>query len=651
MVTRSGLCATCEQGDHETVPVPDPPRGTFGPTRTADDPLGPTATAGFPDGSNPAPRVVRNPPAGYVLQGELGHGAMGYVVKAFETDSERTVAIKFLRDRLSTAASGRFRTEVQSLAKVRHPNVVSILAVNLAHDDPYFTMEYESGGTLAAAIKERTRFRPAEAVGLVEQLARGLAAIHAAGVLHRDVKPQNVLLAGDGTPKLADLGLAKQTDKGDDHTHTGAMIGTLNYMAPEQAGRKRSQIDARTDVYELGAVLYQCLTGKPPFQGHDSHDIVRKILTERPPPLRTQYPDIPKDLEAVCLKCLEKDPADRYQTAAALADDLARVKAGQPTVARPLSFFRATVLRKSRARSIVGRVLAVILLLAAGIWGLNAAGVFAPRPKSESRQQAEYDERIREGLKSGAVTLIGESGLPRYRAFRMGTAVLEERWPDRACTFEIIQQALVELCSNPGIDAYAFTADLQLERSKLETPAGGVPSVGGSALLGLYVNYQGYRTDDVNAHTFVALPFNDFDPVAAADSAVVQLRSVALVQTPGNAEPHNPTVNIGPRHRFTGVNRMPGEVRRLKIVVTPDGIEALFAPAPGAGFVTVTKTPAAEIRRKVTEQVAAINALNRFPQIPVPTWNPRSPIGLWVRNAGIAVKNCVVEPVPIIPGG
>jgi WD40 repeat protein/tetratricopeptide (TPR) repeat protein/predicted Ser/Thr protein kinase len=280
-----------------------------------------------------------NPPAvpGYEVVGLLGKGGMGVVYKAIQVRLKRLVALKVMRggghaDREDVE---RFRSEAEAVARMQHPNIVQIFEVGEHAGCPFFSMEFVDGGNLAGKVADNT-VPPPEAARLVETLARAMHSMHRRGIIHRDMKPANVLLTADGVPKICDFGLAKRLDEVKGQTQTGAIVGTPSYMAPEQALGNPQGVGPLTDVYALGAILYEMLTGRPPFKGATVLETLAQVGVQDPvPPARLNL-QVPRDLDTICLKCLEKSPARRYADAQALADDLGRFLAGQPILARPV---------------------------------------------------------------------------------------------------------------------------------------------------------------------------------------------------------------------------------------------------------------------------------------------------------------------------
>jgi serine/threonine protein kinase/uncharacterized caspase-like protein len=290
-----------------------------------------------PQELTPAPPGPPVAVPGYEILGELGRGGMGVVYKARQVGLNRIVALKMVLSGAfaSREVRERFRTEAEAVARLQHPHILQIFELGEHEGLPYFSMEFCQGGSLAGRRRHQ-HLDPPEAGRIVEAIARAAHHAHQQGIVHRDIKPANVLLTGDGLPKLTDFGLAKVVgDGGAGITGSGAVLGTPGYMAPEQAGGRSEAVGPPTDVYSLGAVLYECLTGRPPFSGESLARTLFKLLHEQAPPPSRFLPGLPRELDRICLRCLEKDPARRYGTAEALAEDLQRFLAGEPeTTAR-----------------------------------------------------------------------------------------------------------------------------------------------------------------------------------------------------------------------------------------------------------------------------------------------------------------------------
>jgi eukaryotic-like serine/threonine-protein kinase len=308
---------------------------------------------------------------GFEILAELGRGGMGVVYKALQKSLHRIVALKMVRygARAGPETIRRFRIEAESVARLQHPNIVQIHEIGEHDGCPFLALEYLEGGSLAGRIAQGP-LPAAEAARLVEVLARAVGALHERGIVHRDLKPANVLLAADGTPKIADFGLVKHLDGETAHTESGALLGTPAYMAPEQAAGLVGQVGPAADVWALGAVLYELLTGRPPFVADNDLDLLISIRTEDPVPPGRLRPRLPRDLEVICLKCLEKKPADRYATATDLADDLHRFLGGEPIRARPPSALRRASAWVRRHPATATFLAATLLLIATVIGGL-----------------------------------------------------------------------------------------------------------------------------------------------------------------------------------------------------------------------------------------------------------------------------------------
>lgn len=268
---------------------------------------------------------------------ELGRGGMGIVYKAQDTRLTRLVALKVVLDggHAGVTERQRFQIEIEAAARLQHPNIVQVYEVGEEGNRPFMSMEYCPGGSLEEQVRDQPQ-PSREAAQLVAKLADALQHAHREGIIHRDVKPANVLLSANGEPKLADFGLAKRLDGKDELTQTGAIIGSLGYMAPEQAAGRTREATYATDIYALGAVLYKLLTGRPPFQGPNQLEMINSIVARDPVSIRVLQRRVPQDLVTICHKCLEKNAARRYSSAQALADDLRRFLADEPIQARPL---------------------------------------------------------------------------------------------------------------------------------------------------------------------------------------------------------------------------------------------------------------------------------------------------------------------------
>ncbi len=284
---------------------------------------------------------------GYEILGKLGEGGMGVVYKARHLRLNRLVAIKMILagEHANEETIARFALEAETVAQLQHPGIVQIYEIGEHEGHSFLALEYVAGGSLAAQLDNKP-WPTDRAAELVETLARTMQAAHERGIIHRDLKPENVLLAEalDGAdaqpaPKIADFGLAKRLQDVAGRTRTGDIMGTPSYMAPEQASGKKD-IGPAADIYALGAILYRLLTGRPPFQAETSLNTLMQVLDQEPLPLRALNKSLPRDLEAIVLKCLAKQPSERYANAADLADDLRAFRAGEAVTAKRLTWFK-----------------------------------------------------------------------------------------------------------------------------------------------------------------------------------------------------------------------------------------------------------------------------------------------------------------------
>jgi hypothetical protein len=314
---------------------------------------------------------------GYEILGELGRGGMGVVFKARQMSLGRTVALKVLAAGpfSQPALRARFQVEAEATASLKHAHIVQVYEVGQVEGRPYLVLEYMEGGSLAQQLGGKPQ--PArQAAQALRTLAQAVQHAHEHGIIHRDLKPANVLVGADGQLKITDFGLAKRILEGAQVTRSGEILGTPAYMAPEQAGGHRTQIEPAVDVYALGAMLYEMLTGRPPFRDDDPVQTVLQVLSKEPVPCRRLRPEVPRDLETICLHCLEKDPRKRYPSAAALAEDLGRFLDGQPIQAHPVSLGGRLVKwvrrRPARAALLAGSVLLLLLTAGAAFWYWDA---------------------------------------------------------------------------------------------------------------------------------------------------------------------------------------------------------------------------------------------------------------------------------------
>jgi len=388
----------------------------------------------------------------YRIVERVASGGGGVVYKARHERLGRMVALKRLlggvRDRDDERR--RLQREAETIAHLEHPHVVRLYELGDADaPSPYLVMEWVDGGSLAQRI-ERELSTPRESAQLIEAVARAVHAAHGRGVLHRDLKPSNILLTRDGVPKVADFGLAKRVDGDGDATRTGEMVGTPRYASPEQlAGR--GPLTPAADVHALGAVLYHLLAGRPPFLAENALETARLVATAEPVSPRRIRPGVPRDLETICLRCLEKDPDRRYASAEALADDLARFARGEPIHARPIG--PAERLAKwARRRPAAAALLGVIVAAGVAVSGLTVWYVGhlrqatdeaqAQRREAEA-QRALAEQRLRFAQRTAYTAAVGQAGALWRSDPDLGLALLQDAArcppPQREFTWHLLR--------------------------------------------------------------------------------------------------------------------------------------------------------------------------------------------------------------------
>jgi serine/threonine-protein kinase len=530
----------------------------------------------------------------------------------------------------------RFCVEGEAAARLDHPHIVRVHEFGQHDGRLYFTMEYLEGGTLAHRLKAEP-LPPREAAALVRTLAGAAQHAHERGVVHRDLKPSNVLFAADGAAKLADFGLAKMLGEGSPaQTQTHAVLGTASYMAPEQAAGRGKDATPAMDVWALGAILYECLTGQPAFRGRDwkaTLELVQNADPRRPESLR---PGLHLDLEAVCLKCLEKDPRRRYASAAALADDLESWLQGRATQARPLGpvarLLRAARRHPWRTAAVVAALLALVLLPAALYY------------RDPDRPLTALESRLERGE---SVSLIPSPAGPAWSDLVLGkeAAVLTpgQRAPLEEFSFSSVAESYLELARNPRQERYRLRAQVRHWR--------GIH--GGK--VGVYFLRGSVPVPEGTAHWFYYLAFND------QVSDVENFKNNILPNLPPGARP--PPIPAGnpvllgaclfgevagrlrvdfcpPRHgRLTFTPpRLQTEVgwRELVVDVRPEGFTANWDGK------LVAEVGAADLERDARALQDQLGTLTSGgPRV---EFSLRGSLGLYVSNGSAYYRDVVIEP-------
>ena len=592
-------------------------------------------------GPNGRPRVF----GPYELLERVGQGGMGVVYRARQLSLNREVALKLIRGGAAASPEelARFRVEGEALARLRHPGVLLIHDLGEHEGELYLAAEYVAGGSLAHKLEdgplpERTT------ADLLRQVALAVQAAHEARVVHRDLKPSNILLDNNGVPKVGDFGLAKLLDAESGQTVSGALLGTPSYMAPEQTGGRSREVGPAADVYALGAVLYECLTGKPPFRAARRTETLEQVRTREPVPPSRLKPGLAAELEAVCLKCLEKAPSRRYPSAQALADDLACWLHGEPTRVRPAS--RLTRIGKSMRRHPRLSLAAAVTVLALVVL---SAGLILFEPDRAARA---IEARLERGE---AVTLIGDTGEPKWSHWLSGErSARGQRGADGTFSVYTPSVSLLELVRDPHRPRYRLRAQVRHDTSR-DTGA-----------IGLFFCAQ--RPGSPGAgFAFLQLTFNDISsPGPQLERMTPEARRLVLRSLKGrppNEVPRAP-VRLGlclhaeragapPWYHdwssstpklFEPAGFADRPWRTLVVEVTPAGVSGFW----GAERAKVGELSFAEAVRGADHVLDFLR--QTFPndvtaQALQPALAPGGSLGLFVSNGTASFRRVVIEPV------
>jgi eukaryotic-like serine/threonine-protein kinase len=638
-------CAELEAAAR-VIPFADEPAAAalFTDSDVRDSSVTATIRTGRTTSAAPAEVALPTVVGPYQVLAKIGEGGMGIVYKARQSSVNRLVALKTVLAgaHARTQARTRFRIEGEAIARLRHPHVVQIFDFGDHEGLLYYSMELLESGSLESRLKENTL--PARAAAeLVRTLAGAVEYAHQARVLHRDLKPANILFAADGTPKVADFGLAKLLDAEEGHTQSDVVLGTASYMAPEQADGRVADIGVPTDVYGLGAILYRALAGRPPFKADSAAETRRQVIhTPLVPPSQVRR-GLDRVLEAICLRCLEKAPARRYASAAALADDLGRWLRGEPTAARPPRW-PARLGRWARRYAVALALGAAVLAVVAVAYWRN------PQRAVEQAQRA---------LANGQpVTLVGPMGRPRWSRWRVGGAESSLGGADEGplVISSGTSRSLLELLPDPGCDRYRIDVQVQHLSGDFSTRCG------------LFFGYQTLVSPQGEVPGYLTLTFNgihsaaDFvDRVKASETIPAKIRARLRAPDTNCATLNARCEAVGPLPAPQGWNLFVASGADFK----PSGATH---PQPWHTL-TVTLTPAllrAEMDGCLVGERAApqyslqmamqLDGLRRNPTGTVyvqpglpPEIPKRGALGLFVSHGFAAFREVVVTPLPDEP--
>jgi predicted Ser/Thr protein kinase len=482
---------------------------------------------------------------GYEILGELGKGGIGVVYLARSVRLDRLVALKMLKAGAvaEPAERERFRREGQAMARLEHPHVVPVYAAEEHAGRPFFTMKLLKGGNLAEYLPAMTA-DPRRAVAVLEKVARAVHYLHQQKILHRDLKPLNILLDEAGEPYVSDFGLAKFLEPGLEMTTPGAPLGTWPYMAPEQILGQHHLLGPATDVWALGVILYEVLTGRRPFAGEDRTDLIKQILSDPPAPLRSLRPELDEGLQGIVARCLQKEPAARYPSAGALADDLAAYLRGDRRVGRPRGLRRIWAVVMRYRLQAAGLLLTALVAVALAQYGpfTDTGDPRKPLPEPPT------------------LTLLGPQGTPSPPRWLAGEKQTKAG-PSADGPFSLHGPglALLELCESVPWPRFRLEAKIRHD----ESTSGGV---------GVFFGYRKLRQGQQGYHSFGALEF--------ADRGRFQGRaSLQLAQCPETLPEAVRQLSLGdfvPPAPGRPENGPEGRWRELVLEVTPEAFRATW---------------------------------------------------------------------------
>lgn len=575
---------------------------------------------------------------GYRVLSKLGEGGFGVVFKALDA-SERVVAVKMLHASLGhDRYRKRFSIEANALTRVSDPGLVQLFHYDVNGAEPMLVTEFVPGGTLAKKLNNQPIMTPTEAAEAIAYLARVIHKVHGVGVIHRDIKPSNILIGGDGRMKLGDFGLAKRLDRDDDLTPTGRGIGgTPEYSAPEQF-RCSGDCDFRADIYSLGATLYRMLTGKAVFQRNTDGElleVVLRVLSEEPIPPRIHEETIPRVLEAICLKCLAKNPTDRYRNAGELAADLDAWLAGELTIARPRSWV-GRVWRHARAvpKFPVALLLMGILILGAAPALLRKKDV-APDPLVAMMKQLKNGE---------TVELVGATGKPHWHRWIDGSPdFVESTDGEKSCAYESLSYCTLELFPEVPLDHYLLQGQIRMINSCFGNDHLNCPSAG------FFIGGQKTVLPETDCGSTYAMA-NTF----YMDGNHGFMKNIHFLFRCDLMMPDSQIARCNSLHGhvpFTPTDSLPGNWQTFQIEVAPNAISPR-AFIDGAmrnfqfGSEKLPYTTDAAVQKIHESNESSFTDIFGRKRFSIPKWNSRGAVGIASYASALNFRNVILVPLP-----
>lgn len=569
----------------------------------------------------------------YIISERLGFGGMGVVFKAVDPDLNRVVAVKTIRAGLFADEDQvqRFYNEARAIAHFRHPNIVQIYEIDRDAGQHYFTMEFAAGGALSRRHAEVRARGPKASAELIEKIARAVHFAHEQKLVHRDLKPGNILLDDKGEPLVSDFGLVKYVEGDTSLTGSGQAVGTLPYMSPEQVAGEKDKIGIGSDIWAIGVMLFELLAGQRPFCGKSKEE-TSSAIRERPmPSLRKINPSLDRDLETIVGRCLEKHADERYKSALELAEDLQAWREGRPIRARPWPA-HVRIWRLMRRRPLAATALSLMFTLVIGT--AIAVALFLLRDPDA------WEKDVQGNLEAGQpVTLIGNTGGPAGHRWpikadpRTHAAVT----PDQLFGAHAEGVALVELLGEPGISSFRFEAEIKHETDQIDR------------CVGLYLGHQRHAAPAGEVHVLLAIQFNSTQDARARHKDL--LKRIGQPPPEGNrfdVEPllifegkHPINIPVSPRYHF--IHEGGPKWRRLVVEATTAGLQVTFDD-----FV-VGKWRWQEFHDMCDKHMALMHANpNLGPRVRgvVPRVSARGGLGLYLNDSSALFRNVKITPIP-----
>jgi serine/threonine-protein kinase len=556
----------------------------------------------------------------YEILDMIPGGGMGIVYKARDTVLGRVVALKTLRNGIlaSQEEIDRFEREAKIISQLKNPHIITLYDYGIDDGVPFYVMEFHPGGTLAQKLDFYSKTHPLEAVTVIEKVARALHEVHEEDICHRDIKPSNILVDKKGEPVIADFGLAKSLDATTAITRNAALMGTLPYVAAELASGLTTEPSARSDVWALGVVLYELLTGQRPFGGNSREKMLTDIRRADPPRPRHKRRDIHPDLEAVILKCLEKNPAGRYESALDLADDLDAMRKGKPpTKARPCSW-PTKAWRQTRKNWKIPVALTALICIIWGVWEFYGSQRELANDQAGPNTGDRKVGRLQEDLAKGqTVELIGNTGSPVWSRWRVGERNGKMQiGQDGTFSLDTLATCLLELMPDTKLQRYALRG-LVRQDDNVE-----------DGLVGFYFNHSQFLAGGGAENFYCVLGFAE----TQVEARKVRTDLYHLREThddPGALH------RVGaPLHGRLPVGDGLGTWRELRVEITPKKLSAWL------GNTSLGVMKRAELDSRIDILLRGPPKLNF-----APTFAPRDGLGLYVSRGSASFKLVTIEPL------